>query len=182
MPHTNYQDPNIDHTSWIHWLEENLKKAKDLFQQLVIKLQAIIKFIFFKINEELRFFISKLTVVDFLCLSITGAVMALASFFLFSGFGIICYQIFLWMKNGIWSEFSIEVVFSFLFENTMLAQWLNNPESWFGLQRIVEWLLQNIPLSAALIIPSVLIFGGTACILAMTVVLRFYQFKNSENS
>ena len=34
MTNTNYQGPNIDHASWIHWVEENLIKAKDLFQQL----------------------------------------------------------------------------------------------------------------------------------------------------
>ena len=105
--------------------------------------------------------------------------MAFASIFILSGVGVFCYQVFMWMKNGMWSELPIQVLFNFLFENTLLAQWLSNPESWFGLQKVVEWLLQNIPLSAALIIPSVLIFGAVVCISVVAIVFRFYQFKNS---
>ena len=86
------------------------------------------------------------------------------------------------MKSGVWSELAIQVLFNFLFENTLLAQWLSNPESWFGLQKIVEWLLQNIPLSVALIIPSILILSAVASILAVAIVFRFYQFKNTENN
>ena len=106
--------------------------------------------------------------------------MAFASLFLISGLGLVGYQVFLWIKDGVWSEFTVMVVFDFLFENTLAAQWLSNPESWFGLQKVVEWLLQNIPLSVALIIPSVLVFGGMACISVVAIAFRFYQFKNSE--
>ena len=182
MTHTEYRDPNIDHTPWMQWGEENLGRAKIFCVEAIVNLKNITKKTIFKISEELRFFISKLTVVDFVCVSIAVAVMAFASLFLLSGLGLISYQVFLWMKDGIWPEFSIEVVFNFLFENTSLAQWLSSPESWFGLQKIVEWLLQNIPLSAALIIPSVLIFSGMACILAIAIVFRFYQFKNAKNN
>ena len=182
MTHTEYSDPNIDHTSWMQWVEENLDRAKKFYREVIVNLKGITKKTIFKVSEELRFFISKLTVLDFVCVSITVTVMAFASLFLISGLGLIGYQVFLWMKDGIWPEFSIEVVFNFLFENTLLAQWLSNPESWFGLQKIVEWLLQNIPLSAALIIPSVLIFSGMACILAVAIVFRFYQFKNAKNN
>ena len=179
MTHTEYQDPKIDHTSWMQWIGENLTQAKDFFRQVVIELKIITKNIFFRLNAELRFFISKLTIVDFIGLSITTAVMTFASIFILSGVGVFCYQLFLWMKSGVWSELAIQVLFNFLFENTLLAQWLSNPESWFGLQKVVEWLLQNIPLSAALIIPSVLIFGAVVCISVVAIVFRFYQFKNS---
>ena len=181
MTHTEYRDPNIDHTSWMRWVEENLGLAKEFYGEVIVSLKGITKKTIFKASEELRFFISKLTVVDFICVSVTLAAMALTSLFLLSGLGLVSYQVFLWMKDGIWPEFPIEIVFNFLFENTLLAQWLNNPESWFGLQKVVEWLLQNIPLSVALIIPSVLIFSGTACILAVAIAFRFYQFKNSED-
>ena len=182
MTHTEYRDPNIDHTSWMQWVEENLGRAKEFYGEVVINLKSITRKTIFKASEELRFFISKLTIVDFLCVGITLAVMAFASLFLLSGLGLISYQVFLWMKDGIWPEFPIEVVFNFLFENTLLAQWLSNPESWFGLQKIVEWLLQNIPLSVALIIPSVLILSAVASMLAVAIVFRFYQFKNIENN
>ena len=182
MTHTEYRDPNIDHTSWMQWVEENLDRAKKFYREVIVNLKGITKKTIFKVSEELRFFISKLTVLDFVCVSIILAVIAFASLFLLSGLGLIGYQVFLWMKDGIWPEFSIEVVFNFLFENTSLAQWLSSPESWFGLQKIVEWLLQNIPLSVALIIPSVLILSAVASMLAVAIVFRFYQFKNIENN
>ena len=182
MTSTKYQDPKIDHTSWIQWIEENLIQVKGFYRQIVTKLKVIAKYFISKAYEELRFFISNLTIVDFICLSAITTIMVFALLFLFSGVGVVFYQMFLWMKNGVWSEFPIEIVFSFLFENTWLAQWLSNPESWFGLQRVMEWLLQNIPLSAALIIPSILIFSGMACILTGAIICRFYQFKNSKSN
>ena len=160
--------------------EEN-SKQEEFYKEIVINLKNFTRKTIFKASEELRFFISKLTIVDFVFGSITMAVMAVASLFLLSGLGLVSYQVFLWMRNGIWPEFTIEVVFNFLFENTLVAQWLSNPESWFGLQKVVEWLLQNIPLSIALIIPSVLIFSGMACISAVFIAFRFYQFKNSAS-
>jgi len=84
------------------------------------------------------------------------------------------------MKNGIWSEFPIEIVFNFLFENTLLAQWLSNPESWFGLQKILEWLLESIPLSVALIVPSIFTLVGMMCITIAALAFRFYQFKTEK--
>ena len=163
-------------------VEENLGLAKEFYREVVINLKSISKKTIFKASEELRFFISKLTTLDLFCVSFILAIMAFAFLFLLSGLGLVSYQVFLWMKDGIWPEFPIEVVFNFLFENTLLAQWLSNPESWFGLQKIVEWLLQNIPLSVALIIPSFLILSAVASILAVAIVFRFYQFKNTENN
>jgi len=182
MTHTEYRDPNIDNASWMQWVEDNLSRAKEFYGEVTVNLQNITKKIILKGIEELQFFIARLTVVDFICVSISLGIMAFASLFLLSGFGLVVYQVFLWMKDGIWPELPIEVVFNFLFENTLLAQWLSSPESWYGLQRVVEWLLQNIPLSVALIIPSVLIISGTACISAMAIIFRFYQFKNTETN
>ena len=180
MTHTEYRDPNVDHTSWMQWVEENLDRAKKFYREVIVNLKGITKKTIFKVSEELRFFVSKLTVLDFVCVSITLAVMAFASLFLVSGLGLIGYQVFLWMKDGIWPEFSIEVVFNFLFENTSLAQWLSNPESWFGLQKITEWLLENIPLSVALIVPSIFTLVGMMCITIAALAFRFYQFKTEK--
>ena len=181
MTHTEYRDPNIGHTSWMQWVEENFDRAKDFYREVIANLNDTIRKTVLKVIEEFRFFISKLTIVDFIYASITTMTMAFASLFLLSGLGLVSYQVFLWMKNGIWPEFPIEIVFNFLFENTLLAQWLSNPESWFGLQKIVEWLLKSIPLSVALIIPSVLIFFTMACMLITAIAFRFYQFKSSKN-
>ena len=97
-----------------------------------------------------------------------------------AGFGLISYQVFLWIKDGVWSEFTVKVVFNFLFEGTPVAQWLSNPESWFGLQKITEWLLENIPLSVALIVPSIFTLVGMTCITIAALAFRFYQFKTEK--
>jgi len=72
-------------------------------------------------------------------------------------------------------------VFNYIFENTVVSQWLNNPESWFGLQKTIEWLLENIPLSVALIIPSITVLCGMVLISIVGLTFRYYQFKAKEN-
>ena len=95
MTHTEYQDPKIDHTSWMQWVEENLGRAKEFYGELVITLKSISQQTIFKASEELRFFISNLTIVDFIFGGITMMVMAFASLFLLSGLGLVGYQVFL---------------------------------------------------------------------------------------
>ena len=107
--------------------------------------------------------------------------MAFASLFLTFGLGLVGYQVFLWIKDGVWSEFAIIEVFNFIFKNTLVAQWLDNPESWLGLQKIIEWLLYNIPVSVALIVPSIMVLVGMMCVTVLALTLRFYQFKSKEN-
>ena len=181
MAHTKYEGQKVDHTSWLQWMNENIDRVKEFYEKAIANLKIIARQAILKLSGELRFFISKLTVVDFFCGSIALGIMAFASLFLISGLGLVSYQIFLWIKNGVWSEFSIMVVFDFLFENSLVAEWLSDPESWFGLQKIVEWLLQNIPLSVALIIPSIMALSGIACMSIAALIFRFYQFKTREN-
>ena len=38
MTHTEYQDPKIDHTSWMQWIEGNLVLAKDFYKEVVQEL------------------------------------------------------------------------------------------------------------------------------------------------
>jgi hypothetical protein len=61
-----------------------------------------------------------------------------------------------------------------------LHQWLNNPESWFGLQKVFEWLLENIPLSMALVVPAVATIGAMICVMVTALAVRYYQFKSNE--
>ena len=181
MTQTKYEDQKVDHMSWIQWININLDNAKEFYQEVKINLREIISQTISRVSKELRFFISKLTTVDFFCGSITLGIMAFASLFLALGLGLVGYQVFLWIKDGVWSEFATMEVFNFLFENTLLAQWLDNPESWFGLQKIIEWLLYNIPVSVALIVPSIMVLVGMMCVTAVALTLRFYQFKSKEN-
>ena len=177
MAHTEYQNQKTDNTSWIRWINEMLDRFNNFYEEATLNLTSIAKQIIYKITTELRFFISRLTIVDFFFGGITLGIIALASFFMFTALGLVSYQVFLWIKDGIWTEFTIMVVFDFIFQNTLMAQWLTNPESWFGLQKVIEWLLINIPLSIALFIPSAFIFGVMVCISAIAIAFRFYQFK-----
>ena len=181
MTQTKYEDQKADHMSWIQWININLDNAKEFYEEVKMNLREIISQIVSRVSKELRFFISRLTTVDFFCGSIILGIMAFASLFLAFGLGLVGYQVFLWIKDGVWSEFATMEVFNFLFENTLLAKWLDNPESWFGLQKIIEWLLYNIPVSVALIVPSIIVLVGMMCVTVVALTLRFYQFKSKEN-
>ncbi len=181
MTEGKYEEQKYDHMSWMQWINENMNNAKEFYKEVKINLRDISKRIFSRISEEIVFFVSKLRPVDIIFGSMTISIMFIASLFLASGMGLICYQIFLWVKNGVWSEFAIIEVFNFLFENTLAAQWLIKPESWFGLQKIMEWLLQNIPLSVALIVPSIIVLAGMICVNIAAITFRYYQFKTEKN-
>ena len=180
MTQTDYEQKKSDHLSWMQWINISINNAKEFYDEVKVYLREISSQIFSKISKELLFFISKLTPVDIFFGSVAIGIMCIASLFLATGMGLICYQIFLWVKNGVWSEFAIIEVFNFLFENTFAAQWLINPDSWFGLQKIMEWLLHNIPLSVALIVPSIIVLAGTMCVNIAAIAFRFYQFKKEK--
>ena len=181
MAHTENDHQKSDQIPWMEWINEALDRANEFYEEAIINLEAIARQTISKIIKELRFFISKLTIVDFFCGSLTFGVLSLASLFLVSGIGLVCYQAFLWVRDGVWSEYTITVVFNFIFENTVVSQWLSNPESWFGLQKTLEWLLKNIPLSVALIIPSITVLCGMILISIVGLTFRYYQFKGKEN-
>ncbi|SVC38297.1 uncharacterized protein METZ01_LOCUS291151, partial [marine metagenome] len=118
MTQTKYEDQKTDHMSWIQWININLDNAKEFYEEVKMNLREIISQIISRVSKELRFFISRLTTVDFFCGSIILGIMAFASLFLAFGLGLVGYQVFLWIKDGVWSEFATMEVFNFLFENT----------------------------------------------------------------
>ena len=181
MTQADYEQQKSDHFSWMQWINLSIDNAKEFYKDVKTNLRKIINQLFSKASKELFFFISKLTSIDIFFGSITFCIMSLASLFLASGLGLTGYQLFLWIKNGTWSEFAVIEVFNFLFENTLVAQWLSKPESWFGLQKIIEWLLKNTPLSVALIVPSIIILVGMTCLTFIALTFRYYQFKAQEN-
>jgi hypothetical protein len=181
MTQTDYDQQKSDHFSWMQWINAGIGNAKEFYENVKTNLLKITNQLFSKVRNEFFFFISKLTSIDIFFGSITFCIMSLVSLFLASGLGLIGYQLFLWIKNGTWSEFATIEVFNFLFENTLVAQWISKPESWFGLQKIIEWLLKNTPLSVALIVPSIIILVGMICLTFVALTLRYYQFKAQEN-
>ncbi len=172
---------DFDYKQWIYQGSETMKIltgfAAELFQGL--------KFFFIKFIKEAyqqtRFFISRLTIWDYLCCSINTVVGFLAALVFFSGLGLVAYQIFLWIQNGAWTEYPIFVLFNFVFENTVLHQWINQPDSWFGLQKILIWSMENMPLSLALVVPGLLVSLLAAGVMGTAISIRYYQFKKTES-
>ena len=78
---------------------------------------------------------------------LTGLLIALA------GLGVLGLQVFAYLKTGGWKSVSTLSVAAPYFP------WLNNPQSWFGLNDIVRGMLGLLPLSLALVVPGLLIAG-----------------------
>jgi hypothetical protein len=62
----------------------------------------------------------------------------------FSGFSVLGYQIFLFLRDGEWISYRLLYLAKYLPDGVL--RWANTPDSWFGPHRIIE----NIPLSAGL--------------------------------
>jgi hypothetical protein len=180
MTYTEFNDPKTDRASWAQCISGTLDQILAFCREAGKEIGTLARKALFRGVEETRFFFSRLTTVDFVCGGLTLTTMFVASLFLLSGLGLVSYQVFLWLKDGIWPEFPVAVAFNFLFENTVLYQWLSNPKSWFGLQKVTEWLLENIPLSLALIVPAVATIGAMICVMVTALAIRYYQFKNNE--
>ncbi|MDA2928509.1 hypothetical protein MYX84_00950 [Acidobacteria bacterium AH-259-O06] len=74
--------------------------------------------------------------------------------FVFAG-GVFLYQCFLWLKDGEWVEMSATLFFKyFLSPDNPFVQWVDNPQSWYGL----HYLLTATPLSVFLFLVGLVIF------------------------
>jgi hypothetical protein len=131
-----------------------------------------------KAIREVKFFISKTTFVDYIGGGLSALIGSFGTLILAAGLGLIGYQIGLWFIEGVWTEFPLFIVFNFLFENTALHSWIANPESMYGLQVVVSWILENTPLSVALIVPGFILGASMAGVMVLAVMIRYYQFKN----
>ena len=131
-------------------------------------------------REELKFLFKRFTVLDYVFgnLSLLGLLLCFTIFL--SGFGLLGYQIVLWLMDGVWNAMPLMMVFSFLFEGTALGTWMQNPDSWVGLHQIVEWLLVNTPISLVLIVDGLILSAGMATVIVFAVMVRRFQFKHKE--
>ena len=96
---------------------------------------------------------------------------------LIAGMGLLSYQSFIWLQSGVWNEYPMLTVFNFIFENTAIHQWLMNPESWIGIQKLLLWLLETTPVSLALMVPGFSIAVTAAGTFTLALIFRFYQLK-----
>ena len=84
---------------------------------------------------------------------LTVVVILIGLLIVLAGLGVLCLQVFGYLKTGDWKSVSTLSVASPLFS------WLQNPQSWFGLHDIVRNMLGILPLSLALVLLGGLVAG-----------------------
>ncbi len=141
-----------------------------LFKQVMTKGLKIAKNEF----DEIR---NKLTVVDYAFFMANLSIVGCAFLIVFSGFGVLGYQSALWLQDGVWTELPLLTVFNYFFEGAAIQGWLNNPQSWLGLHQVVDWSLQNIPLSLTLILEGIFLVTLTASFFFLSIVFRYIWIK-----
>lgn len=82
-----------------------------------------------------------------------GVVVAIGLLVALAGAGVLALQVYGYLKTGSWRSISLLSVAS------MYMPWLNNPQSWFGLNKIVRDAAALLPMSLALVLLGVLVAG-----------------------
>ncbi len=173
---------DFHHSQWLDTLSHYWETAQAFFSEAWETVKILSKKGFSRAIKEVKFFISKSTLMDYICGGLSAFMGFLATLVFLSGFGLLGYQLFLWLKDGVWTEYPLFVVFNFLFENTVLHEWTQHPESWVGLQKLTTWILENTPLSLALIVPGFIGASMIAGVMVTAVMIRYYQFKKTEEN
>ncbi len=171
----------FNHEDWLKQFYRFAETTRQFFNELVRGIRALSQKSLSETWKDIRAVIPRLTVQDFIIaalISITGMIGAMI---FMTGLGLFGYQAFLWLQDGTWTEFPLFVVFNFLFENTALHQWMVQPESWFGLQKLFSWFLESIPLSMALMIPGFSIALLMAGLMVVSLAYRFYQLRKRND-
>lgn len=65
--------------------------------------------------------------------------------FVLAGPLIVGWQIYIYLKHGEWVE--LPLLFLAAFGPEKFVSWLSNPSSWFGLHKLVFWILKFFPVS-----------------------------------
>jgi len=182
MTHKDTVQNPFDHQRWIEQLFHFLRQFRLFGGEVKEALFLLIRKALSGFLREAKFFFSRATLLDYVGGGLSAAFGFFATLVAVGGFGLLAYQVLLWLMEGVWTAFPVMRVFSALFENTALHHWVVQPESWFGLQKLVLWLLENTPLSLALIVPGVLAALATAGFMLAATGIRYYQFKNLKHN
>ena len=175
------QQTRFNHEDWLTELYRIMEIGRQFFSELFKGFKILSQKGLKQAWKDIRSASSRLTPQDFIITAMISIVGMFGVMIFMTGLGLFSYQAMLWLQDGIWTEFPLFVVFNFLFENTALHQWMVNPESWFGLQKLFSWVLETIPLSMALMVPglSIALFMAGTLIIALTY--RFYQLRNRND-
>ena len=173
----NHQQSQFNHEEWINRLFQFIETTR----QFSIAFAQAFKTLFQKglaeAWKEIRAATKKLSLTDLIFAGTLTLFAVFGGVILLVGIGLLSYQSFLWLQSGVWTEYHMLTVFNFLFENTPLHQWMVTPESWIGMQKLLLWVLESIPVSLALMVPGFSITIMASGILIAALVFRFYQFK-----
>ena len=173
----NSQQPRFSHEEWV----DQLFEFWVIFKQFLTEFFKGLKVLFQKGKngawKEVRSSGSKLQKKDFVCAGILLSIGLFGGLILLTGLGVLTYQCFLWLQNGVWTEYNLFTVFNYVFENTEVNQWMINPESWIGIQKLLMWFLVAMPLSLALMVLGFSIAFSAIGIFFAALVFRYYQIK-----
>ena len=172
------QQTHFDHEDWLNHLYRHIETARQFGNELVRGLKSISQKGLLEAWSEIRSVVSKLTPQDFIITGLVTLTGIVGGLFFLIGLSLFGYQAILWLQDGVWTEIPLFAVFNFLFENTILHQWMIHPESWMGLQKLFSWFLEAVPLSVALMIPGLAIAFFMAGTMVVTMLFRFVQLKN----
>ena len=176
----NHQQSQFNHEEWINRLFQFIETTR----QFSIAFAQAFKTLFQKglaeAWKDIRAATKKLSLADFIFAGTLTSIAVLGGMILLAGIGLLSYQSLLWLQSGVWTEYPMLTVFNFLFENTPLHHWMVTPESWIGMQKLLLWVLESIPVSLALMVPGFSITIMASGILIAALVFRFYQFKRMK--
>ena len=174
----NFQESRFNPEEWMNRLFEFMKAVQYFAIDLIQAFKTLLQKSLLQVWKEIRSATSKLSPVDFFFAGITLSIGILGGIILIAGMGLLSYQSFIWLQSGVWNEYPMLTVFNFIFENTAIHQWLMNPESWIGIQKLLLWLLETTPVSLALMVPGFSIAVTAAGTFTLALIFRFYQLKN----
>ena len=172
------QQTHFDHEDWLNHLYRYIETARQFGNELFRGLKSISQKCLLQAWSEFRSVVSKLTPQDFIITGLVTLTGIVGGLFFLIGLSLFGYQAILWLQDGVWTEIPLFAVFNFLFENTILHQWMIHPESWMGLQKLFSWFLESVPLSVALMIPGLAIAFFMTGTMVVTMLFRFVQLKN----
>jgi len=173
----NHQESQFNHEEWINRLFRFIETARQFSVAFAQAFKTLFQKGLAEAWNEIRTASKKLSLADFIFAGTLTSIAVFGGMILLAGIGLLSYQSLLWLQSGVWTEYPLLAVFNFLFENTALHQWIVNPESWIGMQKMLLWILESIPVSLALMVPGFSITIMAGGILIAALVFRFYQFK-----
>ncbi len=176
----NSHQPKLNHEEWIGRFFQFIETVKLFSIEFAQALKSLFQKGLRETWKDFRSIASKLSPVDFFFAGTMLSIGAFGGMIVIAGIGLLSYQSFLWLQSGVWTEYPMLAVFNFLFENTPLHQWIINPESWVGMQKLILWFLETIPVSIALMVPGVSLAITAMSIFIAAMLFRFYQLKNMQ--